>query len=311
VGSVSISSHECLYKSANEFRARCTSAAPIYFQPYKIERTRREYIDGAVRKNNPIQLANQERQLIWPKGCNRPDIILSVGAGLQTYDSGATKGVKTSKTKQILKLVPKGLRKKLTTGYDMIVSTLDCEKEWQEFLGSMRHDKRFISVCHRLNVGLYEKPPKLDEVDALVSLQQEASNFLMRGSDLSCLSGQYVNTYTHIRAIASRLVASLFYFEEIVDGVETEQTQKPRRVTGCLRCRLSPLMAAQFRSIVKANPEFRIFEDGSVARELKQPDWDPRTFSSGLVQFLVNKDGWRIEIKFPSRSFWQSISGYT
>jgi len=192
----------------------------------------------------------------------------------------------------------------------MIVSTLDCEKEWQDFLGSMRHDARFLTVCHRLNVGLYDKPPKLDDINALVPLQQEASNFLSPGNHLGYHSQQYASAYIHVRVIASRLIASLFYFEELVDGLENEQNRKPRRITGYLRCRLSPSMKAQFRSILKEKPEFRIFEHGSDSRELRQPDWDQSTFSS-VVEFLVNGDGWRIEVRFPSRRAWEAISGFT
>jgi hypothetical protein len=291
-------------------RARSTSAAPIYFQSFKHNKTRKEYIDGAVLRNNPIRLANEERRLIWREGCSKPDIILSVGAGLRTDIGGATHYKKTSKTKVILKLVPKGIRKKITTGYDMVVSTMDCEKEWEEFTYSMQHDAGFVNVCHRVNVGLLEKPPKLDDINSMHSMQQESDNYLKRSSHHRYNDGRFFNAHAHIRLIARRLLASLFYFEEMTHQPETRQLRTARKITGFLRCRLSPSMRQQFRSLSQEKMEFGIYEHGSDTRELSKPEWDMESFCS-VVEFLVNSDSWRIQVKFLERSnAWEPISGY-
>src|SRR2546421_5588842 len=104
--------------------ARSTSAAPIYFRPYYHRRTRRTYIDGAIQRNNPIRVADEERRLIWRDNKN-PDIILSVGTGMQVNFSGGAKSARSSKMGLVQKMIPKGVRTKIATGYDMVLSTLD------------------------------------------------------------------------------------------------------------------------------------------------------------------------------------------
>lgn len=57
--------------------ARATSAAPLFFPPAVIEGVR--LVDGGMSYNNPIELAVEQAEKIWP---NRPiDLILSVGTG--------------------------------------------------------------------------------------------------------------------------------------------------------------------------------------------------------------------------------------
>ena len=73
------------------YSARGTSAAPTYFKAYTHSRTRRTYIDGAVQRNNTIRVADEERCLIWRSGNRKPDIILSIGSGIQVDRSGGPK----------------------------------------------------------------------------------------------------------------------------------------------------------------------------------------------------------------------------
>lgn len=62
--------------------AAATSAAPFYFKPYIHPKTGQSYIDGALYHNNPVQVANRERKLLWPDVANKhPDLLLSVGTG--------------------------------------------------------------------------------------------------------------------------------------------------------------------------------------------------------------------------------------
>ena len=62
--------------------ARATSAAPTYFKPFVNDRTHRGYLDGAIYHKNPVEVANDERRLIWPDERDlHPDILLSIGTG--------------------------------------------------------------------------------------------------------------------------------------------------------------------------------------------------------------------------------------
>lgn len=62
--------------------ARATSAAPTYFKPFVNTRTHQGYLDGALYHNNPVDVANDERKLLWPEDASlHPDVLLSIGTG--------------------------------------------------------------------------------------------------------------------------------------------------------------------------------------------------------------------------------------
>ncbi|KAF5852115.1 hypothetical protein GGP41_000799 [Bipolaris sorokiniana] len=61
--------------------ARAASAAPFFFKPFFNYRTMGSYIDGAVKHNNPIRIANNETKFLWPDVEERYPDILSVGTG--------------------------------------------------------------------------------------------------------------------------------------------------------------------------------------------------------------------------------------
>jgi Patatin-like phospholipase len=60
--------------------AAATSAAPSFFKPFYCEKNQRIYLDGALYHNNPVKVANHERQLLWPDVAKKhPDVFLSIG----------------------------------------------------------------------------------------------------------------------------------------------------------------------------------------------------------------------------------------
>ena len=62
--------------------ASATSAAPSFFKPFQSFDSA-TYLDGAIYYNNPVKVANSERKLLWPDVADAPpDIILSVGTGM-------------------------------------------------------------------------------------------------------------------------------------------------------------------------------------------------------------------------------------
>ena len=58
--------------------ARATSAASTFFEPIQIGPHGETFVDGALRRNNPIREANKESRDLWP-GEDR--IIISIGTG--------------------------------------------------------------------------------------------------------------------------------------------------------------------------------------------------------------------------------------
>ncbi|MEM1177621.1 MAG: CBASS cGAMP-activated phospholipase [Acidobacteriota bacterium] len=64
--------------------ARCTSAAPTYFEPKRIETSETDYwalIDGGVYANNPAMCAYIEAKTLWPED---ELILVSLGTGALT-----------------------------------------------------------------------------------------------------------------------------------------------------------------------------------------------------------------------------------
>ena len=211
----------------------------------------------------------------------------------------AGKRLKTAK-----KLIPKGLRGKIAVGLDMVQSTLDCDRQWNEFVSSTKWDSHLSSVCHRLDIGLHGRPPNLDDVDSIPLLKHQADLYLRQESGVY-LNKDYKSAHKHVRVVAKRLIAALFYFETT--------SLKDGKCTGVLHCRLSSAMRDQFRHLLSAKPAFRVCHrvsgKGWMIHDL-EPDFDAHNFSS-KIEFEERSDRRAIEIHMPRWSSWERISGFT
>lgn len=190
-------------------------------------------------------------------GNHRSDVVLSIGSGIQITKAGATKKPsKISVAKVVRKRLPSGLRKNIVTALDMIESVTSCQKEWEDFIQWNRPDPTFVKVCHRLNVGLQEKPLKLDAVGDIDRLARTATDYLSSPTTYGqYLDSKYENAHQHINVDARRLLASLFYFDQVsvsvsvpVSDQEARHAAKTdtnvRQISGYLRCRLSSTMTS-------------------------------------------------------------------
>ncbi len=180
--------------------ARATSAAPTYFKPFFHEPSKQVYQDGGLYHNNPIEIADIERKLIWPEMERQyPDIVLSLGTG---FNPASKKAVLEAAPPPRLGIVAH-LRSLIQLAEDHIASSLDSEKRWNSYwktlgLRSKQDQKRF----RRLNPRLDYDPPQLDDVRAMANLQETVREFFQSES-------------RYIYDIAHQLVASCFYFEGI------------------------------------------------------------------------------------------------
>lgn len=283
-----------------KLRARSTSAAPTYFEPYFHERTKQQYIDGALNRNNPVQILEEERRAIWSDK-TPPDIILSIGTGIQADVEGTTKSA-GKRLKTVKKLIPKGLRGKVAVGLDMVQSTLDCDRQWSEFISSTRWDSHLSSICHRLDIGLQGRPPKIDDVESIPLLKHQAERYL-RPEHGVYLNKEYESAHKHVQVVAKRLIAALFYFEptSVNDG----------KCVGILHCRLSSAMRDQFMYLLSAGPAFRVSHRTSGRGWLMQdlnPTFDTHNFSS-WIEFEERSNRRSIELHMPKWSHWEPISG--
>lgn len=207
---------------SNSVSARATSAAPPYFKNFIKNETKSGYIDGALYHNNPVNVAQHERMLIWKDVSSQsPDILLSIGTGhdghmdqdravspsvFRSFSSGRSgKSALPPQPDVPLRPLTKFstfTAQLLTTVTDRFDSILNCNKIWNDFrvnaVGQYTHDRRrFI----RLNPDLGFKVPKLDEVRELGNIQKAASDHLKHNS--------------RVKEIAHRLIASTFFFEKI------------------------------------------------------------------------------------------------
>ncbi|KAJ3538427.1 hypothetical protein NM208_g5905 [Fusarium decemcellulare] len=294
--------------------ARATSACPTLFKPYVHQHTERTYLDGAILRNNPVRLAYEEETRIWGQS-KRPDIVLSVGTGILIDFDGRLIQHRRPHIESLKNFLPKGIRKKVETGLDMVQTTLDCHEEWQNFIASLRSSP-INRNCHRLDVGLINKPPGLDAVDEIHNLRH-ASEIYLRDAGFSSkhLTGRYSCPPAQIDAIARRLLSSLFYLAGHIDHNMDGGT-----VRTTLHCRLSPFSGGASAMISDMEgPKFRIREVDSNGEESVRPvrfmnkeRFNPQTMSAEVeLDVLAGSYTRFVDVQFPTRGKrWDAIGGF-
>ncbi|KAF5684647.1 hypothetical protein FDENT_6652 [Fusarium denticulatum] len=177
--------------------ARCTSAAPMYFE--HVSHAGHECRDGGLKENNPIQVALNESRKLWEDPTY--DLILSLGSGQARYP--ATEPVSTA-------IIPKWLAHLFST----LVSTMNGEDTWDKFRSS--HDGRILDRASRFNLRFDgSTEPALDDVNAITSMETAAkkATFYERPSrsPFSATSGIIEGDALH--CMADKLRASLYFFD--------------------------------------------------------------------------------------------------
>ena len=166
------------------------------FKPLCHGPSKQVYTDGAIYHNNPIQIADKERKLIWPDLENDfPDLVVSVGT---TYNSAAR--LSTEKVAVPRLGVFSHGKALYKIAVDHIASTLDSEKAWHSYMNVLQPPSNHRSKYIRINPQLNEDPPRLDEVERMSYIQDMVREMLMSDDK--------------IQKVALRLIASSFYFEK-------------------------------------------------------------------------------------------------
>ena len=324
---------DCLQREdhqRNDFKiwqaARATSAAQTYFEPYRHRPTSKVYVDGAIVRNNPVRVALEEEKRIWGPDA-RPDIVVSIGSGICIDERGRIQPHRRGGGGWKM-LLPAKVRKMVNTGIDMVASTLDCQREWEEVVKlHPQLEKRF----HRLDVGILDnKLPALDEVDKMEELEELSKAYLASDSDIGRrdFNASSGSARTHLQTVARQLLASLFYFSDT--ATLQENSDYTKRVVGVIHCRLPLSRGAQ--ELVRC-VRFRLREckiprsrnngpEESVARDIVFiPGPDRRRFNrstlSASVYLDINPGPWvrTIEACFPTSRdstwpAWATISGF-
>jgi hypothetical protein len=201
-------------------RARATSAAPSYFKPLRSPRNGKGYVDGALYHNNPVQLADFERKLLWPDTLGfPPDVLVSVGTACKDKleldrdaknnlnmadDVFKPKQINVKKSRLHYKSGTRLVIKSAKMLQNRMNSVLDTERAWHSFLATISNGNASITGrFYRVNPAIGWEPPSLDDTSRLEDLQKGVRESL-----------HTIGMAESIREIAERLVATSFFFEK-------------------------------------------------------------------------------------------------
>jgi hypothetical protein len=186
-------------------------AIPKLFKPFHHEPSKQVYFDGAPFQHNPILIAHNEYKITWTGygfAPDYPDIVVSIGTGLETESSRNSQDTDRISTMSRVK----GHASRKTQQWasrNQIAFSAHCDNAWDDYLNLLPISdlgSRFV----RLNPAFSDVLPAPDDIGRMMSLQN-----LVR----SCIDGD------QIKRLAAQLFATLFYFESSDTILETSDNQ--------------------------------------------------------------------------------------
>jgi hypothetical protein len=267
-------------------RARCTSAAPMYFEPKLFDGS--ECRDGGLKHNNPLQVAINEAKTIW--GSEVPfDTVLSIGTGYAKESQSDAPKVSSEHWLESL--------------FNTFIATMNGQATWNEFKTTA--DPPFLDRVCRLNVSLHRnKEPALDDVGCITQMETLAADYRFQQKSptngFAPVSGSVNNKILEV--LADRIRASQYFFELKCINDHGDVTV----VEGWICCRLLP-SHSQFQQLIKKTSAFRVKESTIV------PDLalDEKLKLNVRIHQHTSKDTdpLRIDVKF-QHDYFVSISGF-
>ncbi|KAL6861937.1 hypothetical protein J3F83DRAFT_746226 [Trichoderma novae-zelandiae] len=199
--------------------ARATSAAPPHFKDFA--HFDASYIDGAMHYNCPVEVADQERRLLWEEVSDWPaDLVLSLGTGY------------TDKANEIKPPIPRErsfihFANVLRIAIGILETQMDCEEIWKRYHNGVMATKKMQRDEEkdrniRINLKFPGKRPALDDANALDHIERLAQNGFQYNGD--------------VWRAAHKLVATSFYFEKENIKPSTNGTYQ---CSGTILCRFS------------------------------------------------------------------------
>jgi hypothetical protein len=155
----------------------------------------RSFVDGGLYHNNLINVAHEERQLLWPKSSS--DIIVSIGSGCgicteDSRDSTPTNEESSARGTSTWKDL-------LWIAVDQVTNNLDSKKTWEMF--QIQHSSENRSVF-RLSTELAAPIADLHEVDKIAALEEETRRFWTSSN----------KNHGLLDTVSKQLIATSFYF---------------------------------------------------------------------------------------------------
>ena len=193
-------------------RARATMATPKLFKPFHHERSKQIYFESENSRHNPILIAHKEHEIVSTGDSvevEYPDIVLSLGTGLQTASSQNSKD--SEKQSLLSRLKTQGSTKTQQSGTKGQNSVLSERGDaWEEYLNLFpvaAPTSRFI----RLNPTFKGDLPASEDTGNIESIQSAVQNYYANGNQ--------------IKRLAAQLFATLFYLECSETILETEDNR--------------------------------------------------------------------------------------
>lgn len=198
--------------------ALATSSAPFYFRKFEKFETKKNYADGALHANFPVQYTLEEIDRVWkiPGEHKTPlDILLTVGTGQQNREI----------------VIPVPLR---IGGFEAVCTSfhnnLDSHRQWLEFKRVYLDDKQLKSKVHRLNAPIEGDYVALDHYKRMHDIDMNIG-----------VQAQKPEVSSMIEDLARRLIAKLFFFEPSSSYRDNRSlaSRQNEHIKGTIRCRLA------------------------------------------------------------------------
>jgi hypothetical protein len=147
--------------------------------------------------NNPVEIADAERKMIWPESAlDHPDIMLSIGTG---YDS--SKNLNNPMPTQFRRPARLGVISNIKNlkriAEDHIALSTESQRAWDAWYRMVCRSVEDNNRFYRLNVDCGRDPPALDNISAMQELRE--------------YTHQQYGANQIIQKIASHLIATSFY----------------------------------------------------------------------------------------------------
>ncbi|KAF8242916.1 hypothetical protein K440DRAFT_664454 [Wilcoxina mikolae CBS 423.85] len=267
--------------------ARATSAAPRFFKPFYHEESGNIFSDGALTFNNPIEIAEYERKMLWPDHMH-PDILLSIGTGgepKEEFELGSDLRDPISQKGLV------GYLKRLKA----IVAhqnkhVMNSELAWENFRGRKNLEKLEDQAYLRLNMELLDRIPRIDQVEDLDFLIGEATKYAEDNEVM-------------INNTVTKLIASLFYLRLDEATPDRHDNVQQQHCKATIFCRLDA------KSLPLRNLCERIRESNYLFSIKTGPDKTYRLDSNSSP--LLNEDGmFELKIEFSVPTITEPIRIY-
>jgi hypothetical protein len=179
-------------------------ATPKFFKSFRHEASKKIYTASEAKFNNPVDIADKERRILWAEedllGCR--DLVVSLGAGVEAephaHPNGSIRSAAPSMVDTIRKLsIQRDPLKRLSPARPCQMASEDFASN----IASHPNPPKYMRIDGILMISL----PTVDDASEMESLQR-----MVRAD----LDPQIV------KITAAKLLAAMFYFEADHDIVE-------------------------------------------------------------------------------------------